>query len=1420
MRLFSNIRNAIISNKKRANRVVAALLVASMIITPTLTMAADAEGGLLGLSISKLGESGTMYSIYTAEHLKEALDKNVDDDYSNMFLKLEADIHMADLPDWTPVGTQEKPFNGVIDGSNFKITGLGSDKHPSLFGYVKNATITNLNIITARALTDANPYFGLLKVAENSNISNCDIKFEAVESTLMRSMLSRSAIVEDTGWKVGTLPGEGSSTTPIVTTAGQLWALASLVNNGKDYSNIVVEIGADIDCRQQNFIGIGNAKAPFKGSIKGNGKTISNLKIESSSPISTGFINYADGSGSTTPSKYICIEDLTFENVSIMGGDRTGTLLGYGKDVQVKNVAVRSGSVSGQKITGGIVGELYATCTNTTSNANIPSPFIGESYSMADVSGTHFVGGIIGSAISPTNANNSVVDVVVEKCFTTGSITAGNNAGGIAGYLGTNTYILSTGKRNFTIIDSASMATIKCDNGAGGILSVGAKRAISANTPKAVNKSYFSGQIIGNNYLGGVIGQYGGVSGSYVSGRVSSNIAFTLDTRVKSYPIVGYFGGSGATAPPYIIDTYTAPDTIHRPGNRYNVGMDSTYIAYRDTPRSNSTYNLDTGGDVHTLKFANAADGSSYFSGTEAPTGFTAHNLNIPTGNTAGITGQFPTLDAFAGINSAFDLFSDISTDSSLTHFPTEFYINKNKEATVDGSIPNGTAYMLPSAMDWTIVGGGEIDDLTLESLKNSITISGDKIIFEEIPQQELQITLKGEKSGISLQYTVNIHDGALRPIFGEEPEAFKTDISSSTPNISVLDNLYSIAYGEEIRNGGTTVPSIPIDLEVYSDGSYAPSKKINTITGGVQLTLLGDNRTVKIDITGLEFGKYYKMSFGSNAVSWLEDTTGNKLDTAYYFQTVGNSAPKLSFDTSYPLYADNKYDGNETNSAKDRQIVGMEESDFDYAGILDGVIVENPESAIDLSAQPAGSYVLTKVHSTMEGKNGYPMLGANKEDTFHAIPGEYEFKYQIPDKEDSTLSSNQITRIYRVYSKPQFTQGGENYSMLNASFNTDDMIMVYKDMEQNKITAAEAMEKALIKRYLSNPSSVDYLAAYVYSYNGKKMDIDIKFDTSAITDDIFKDGFKQTIAISADTLEKTMVLTVDSSTPDYEIVVSDHTYHTKNTYTRSEVSHFFNAYVIQKSTGQRVDKGVKYDYSKVSPYKYSVPQEITIYMIQPEEAKNMNGMDMTVSTKVSIVIEKELKYKHPEDKEDYATIFWDETSEKIRKAAPERTLSYELSYEEASRTPADIFRIVKNRNGGVVTFTLPTGIQLELNAGKVDTSKIEGLTYLLAVEPMYDMYIGRDVGDEKVQQFFTADEVIVPGTIEVRIPLNKDMPKEGLKLYRIDEKTKEYVLVQDLTKVQIKDEKIVLQMTKLQGRYVVTKADLAGKEVGGTKKK
>ncbi len=230
------------------------------------------------------------------------------------------------------------------------------------------------------------------------------------------------------------------------------------------------------------FKPIGTKESPFVGSFNGAGYTISGL-----------YINRPET-------------------------DYAG-LFGFVQQGTIDSLGV-AGEVTGRSKVGLLVGENYFSFT------------ISNSFSVGSVSGTDYVGGLIGITQSP-----------IINCFSRASVSASNSyAGGLIGYaneivLGGVTYSSSIENSYSTgnvfgvrdiggLVGSLLGSTIDNSYGAGSVSGTNYKVGglTGSSYSSEVNNSYSTGDVSGYHLVGGLIGlsQNSGITNSYSTGYVSS----------------------------------------------------------------------------------------------------------------------------------------------------------------------------------------------------------------------------------------------------------------------------------------------------------------------------------------------------------------------------------------------------------------------------------------------------------------------------------------------------------------------------------------------------------------------------------------------------------------------------------------------------------------------------------------------------------------------------------------------------------------------------------------------------------------------------------------------------------------------------------------------------------------------------------
>ena len=231
--------------------------------------------------------------------------------------------------------------------------------------------------------------------------------------------------------------GKGTEAEPfILKTADHLEWFRDYVNVGKtsacakiaddveeiDMSTVCHKADAEKQVAELNWTPIGNYFKQYQGTFDGNGKTIRNLFICSTSD-EIGFFGYAADCR---------IKNITFDNAKVKGNDNysTGILAGCAGSCVIENIKTTGNcSVEGKYETGGIAGRANGNISNCENHAI--------------VNGLHSVGGIVGICFDSENS--------ITSCANYGAITGTEDfVGGIIGYFGEGSLQNSANNGNIT----------------------------------------------------------------------------------------------------------------------------------------------------------------------------------------------------------------------------------------------------------------------------------------------------------------------------------------------------------------------------------------------------------------------------------------------------------------------------------------------------------------------------------------------------------------------------------------------------------------------------------------------------------------------------------------------------------------------------------------------------------------------------------------------------------------------------------------------------------------------------------------------------------------------------------------------------------------------------------------------------------
>lgn len=319
------------------------------------------------------------------------------------------------------------------------------------------------------------------------------------------------------------------------------------------------------------WIPLCSEEEPFAGVLDGRGHTISGILVNESDAPAGLFTSLGSGAS---------IKNLALSG-EVTGGHQAGMLAGitdYGQ-IRIEHCS-SSGRVTGSEYVGGLIGDALGN-----------GVYIGNCNNSADVLATaRLAGGIAGCTH----------DIMFVMCSNTGSIEAGEIAGGISGNLQVPYESAVSGEGSKNSISDMMMChndgSVTAGRMAGGLVGIVRRGSVS--------RSYNTGSISGREHVGGLVGlldfgesvtqcyNRGPVTGvQYVSGLVGSQ------TENVNYPTGGapgfvllcYFDDTLASlGPNWGISTYSSkgisPDELTREETFERWDFDTIWTMGADGP--------------------------------------------------------------------------------------------------------------------------------------------------------------------------------------------------------------------------------------------------------------------------------------------------------------------------------------------------------------------------------------------------------------------------------------------------------------------------------------------------------------------------------------------------------------------------------------------------------------------------------------------------------------------------------------------------------------------------------------------------------------------------------------------------------------------------------------------------------------------
>lgn len=287
--------------------------------------------------------------------------------------------------------------------------------------------------------------------------------------------------------------GDGSGLPYEIATAAQLNNIRApyLVNTFVQTANIDLSAYSS----GEGWMPIGTGGTPFAGNYNGNGYVINGLKINK--PTVSGIGLFGEINGAT-------LSNIALQGINVTEDGNVAGLAGFASAISTISNCSSTGSVKGNTVTGGLVGNLIDSD-------------ISDSYSSCIVIGGSDSGGLAGRSNSGTIIRSYATGNVTNTGDTTGGLVGGFD--GAAGEIsqsfakGNVTGVNKTGGLAGDVFNRpinncyATGEVTALGLGTGGLIGY-----LGNNAAASINNSYSTGKVTGAAPIGGLLGQLDGTS--------------------------------------------------------------------------------------------------------------------------------------------------------------------------------------------------------------------------------------------------------------------------------------------------------------------------------------------------------------------------------------------------------------------------------------------------------------------------------------------------------------------------------------------------------------------------------------------------------------------------------------------------------------------------------------------------------------------------------------------------------------------------------------------------------------------------------------------------------------------------------------------------------------------------------------------
>lgn len=409
---------------------------------------------------------------------------------------------------WTPIGVETAPFKGVFKGNNHTISGVFINRptidYVGFFGSISGATVRDV-VFKATYITGKNRVGAFVGYAyNNSTVNNVTVTVTGnsgvtgaswiggLVGRIEYSTISNSSYkgnLNSTTTDVGGIAGYASAST--ISGCNTQFTLSGVTSVGGIVGNL---IGSTI----QNTIATGNitASSSNTGGIVAYGTGTSTITCAKHTGDIIGVL-YVGGVVGNISSGSITIDQSHSKGKITNTGDYTGGVIGYSAHAGIEAMTDCShfGDIVGKNYVGGLVGMINSNADEAQPyyQANNSSSASGTKYyctvqagttaintidnctAICNLNGINYVGGLVGQDIT-----GGITYTYVSKDG--GSIRVGTSSYPRLYRNGTSVYYNSGYSYSFYPLDKAN------------------------HTAYALTNSYYSGNIEGQEYVGGLVG--------------------------------------------------------------------------------------------------------------------------------------------------------------------------------------------------------------------------------------------------------------------------------------------------------------------------------------------------------------------------------------------------------------------------------------------------------------------------------------------------------------------------------------------------------------------------------------------------------------------------------------------------------------------------------------------------------------------------------------------------------------------------------------------------------------------------------------------------------------------------------------------------------------------------------------------------